>query len=52
MHYKECIKAKCEYLARTILEREYWCLDCNSELSRVCNCGIVDDYYVEKVKDS
>lgn len=50
MNRKECIKAKCEYLAVRVIDKEDMCLDTSSELSRVCMCAIVDEMYKKKGK--
>jgi hypothetical protein len=50
MKKEECIKAECEFLATRVVNKEVICTDCNTELYRVCNCGIVDEMYKTKEK--
>ena len=51
MRPEECRAAKCEYLARTVEnKKEYWCNDCDMNVSNVWNCGIIDEWYIEKEK--
>jgi hypothetical protein len=48
MKKEECIKANCEFLAVRVKDKQHICTDCNTELFRVCNCGIIDELYAQE----
>jgi len=48
MKAKDCIKAKCEYLAKRVINGEFICTDTGVVTDQVCNCGIIDEMYAKK----
>ncbi len=42
MHVKECKRVKCDLLAKEVFGKDYHCLDTNSPIENVCQCGIAN----------